>query len=231
VEAKRLPKRPTRPAKPLTTRPLGRRAGPKTLRSGPATVRKPRAKPGLLVLIVGPSGAGKDTLLASAQRKFKDNPAMVFPRRTITRSESIGETHDPVSRREFQRLEKEGAFLLAWTAHGLRYGISIAVERDLKAGRIVVVNVSREIVTAACARWPKTRIVHVTVALDALRSRLETRGREAAGDIDKRIKRAARANTLPEALTDTIDNSGRLGPAVRKFNALLAGYVEANAKR
>ena len=210
-------------------RPQGRRAGPRAARSGPPTKKKPRVTPGRLILVVGPSGAGKDTLIAAAQRKFKDDPAVVFPRRTITRPEAIGEDHVPVSRREFQRLEKEGAFFLAWTAHGLRYGVPADVAQHLAAGRSVVVNVSRDSVDAACALWPATRIVQVTVALDALRARLEARGREAAGDIEKRLKRAARLEIEPERVTDTVDNSRQLASAVRRFNMLIASYIGAGA--
>ena len=215
------------PAKPAAPRPRGRGAGPKT----PPRAARSKAPPGVLVLVVGPSGAGKDTLIASARRKFRDDPGIVFPRRTITRPEGIGEDHVPAGRREFAHIEEAGGFFLAWTAHGHRYGVPKEAERELRAGRTVVVNVSREIVTKACERWPRTRIVHVTVALDALRARLEARGREAGGDIDRRIKRASRADQLPEHLTDTVDNSGRLGSAVRRFNALIAGYAGLSAKR
>jgi ribose 1,5-bisphosphokinase len=196
-----------------------------------AVPKRRRPSPGLLLLVAGPSGAGKDTLIAAAKRKFRDNPVIVFPQRTITRPEGIGEDHVPASRRAFARLEDAGGFFLSWTAHGHHYGVPIEAERDLRAGRIVIVNVSRGIVTEACARWPRTRIIHVTVALDALRARLEARGREAGRDIDKRVSRATRADPLPGPLTDTIDNSGRQGSAVRRFNALIAAYAEASAKR
>jgi ribose 1,5-bisphosphokinase len=195
-------------------------------------VRK-RARPtsGRLVLVVGPSGAGKDSLIAAAKRKFRHDLAVVFPRRVITRPESIGEDHVPVSRREFERLEKDGAFVLSWQAHGLRYGVPKQIVDDLQAGRIVVVNVSRDIVAAACALWPRTSIVQVTVALDALKARLEARGRESAGDIAKRLALANRKKILPTEAATVIDNSGHLPTAVRKFNALIASYAEAKAKR
>ena len=190
-----------------------------------------RAKPGHLVLVVGPSGAGKDTLIAAAKRKFRDDPSVVFPRRLITRPEGVGEDHLVVSRREFLRLEEGGAFFLAWTAHGLKYGIPSSVATDLRKGRTVVVNVSREIVATACDLWPRTRVIHVSVALDALRARLDARGREKSGEIQKRINRTPRSAQLPEAITDLVDNSGHLATAVRRFNALLAPYAAPSAKR
>ena len=224
-----MPRRPTgaaaAPAKP------GRRPGPKTLRTGPPSRQRSLSPRGCLVLVVGPSGAGKDSLIAAAKRKFRHDPSIAFPRRTITRPESMGEDHVPVGIRDFERLDKSGAFLLSWRAHGLRYGIPVEVVDDLRAGHVVVVNISRDMVAAACSCWPRTRIVHVTVALDALKARLEARGRESADDIAGRLARAARNKSPPEQATDVIDNSGHLPSAVRKFNALLAGYAEARSKR
>lgn len=193
-------------------------------------VRAGRQPPeGRLVLVVGPSGAGKDTLLAAAQRKFADDPRIVFPRRVITRAEGIGEAHVAVSRREFERRAQAGEFFLSWHAHGLRYGIPGEAGNALRAGRIVVVNISRDVVAEASALWPQTRVVHVTVALEALKARLDARGRETAVDIAARIARASLRRTLPPNVTDTIDNSGHLSVAVRKFNALIA--LHADAKR
>lgn len=160
---------------------------------------------------------------------------IVFPRRVITRPESIGEDHIPISRRDFAQMEKDGGFVLSWQAHGLQYGVPRETLEHLEAGRIVVVNVSRDIVTEACARWPRTHIVQVTVALDALKERLEARGRETAEAIKRRLARAKRKKQLPSRAIDRIDNSGHLPAAVRKFNALIAGYaaarVGAKAKR
>ena len=205
------------------------RTGPRTQRKGLPRQRRANPQLGRLVLVVGPSGAGKDTLIAAAKRKFRDDPAVAFPRRVITRPEGLGEDHAPISRRGFARLEQDGAFVLSWQAHGLCYGVPCDVVKDLEGGRIVVVNVSRDVVAAACARWPDTHIVEVTVALDALKARLEARGRETADDIRRRLARARRKKKLPSEAVDVIDNSGHLPTAVRKFNALIAGYAAALA--
>ena len=47
-------------------------------------------RPGVLVLVVGPSGAGKDSLLAAAQHVLAGNTGFVFPTRDVTRPAGSG---------------------------------------------------------------------------------------------------------------------------------------------
>ncbi|KDM66934.1 phosphonate metabolism protein/1,5-bisphosphokinase (PRPP-forming) PhnN [Acidiphilium sp. JA12-A1] len=141
---------------------------------------------GRLVLVVGPSGAGKDTVLREARRHLGHAPDIVFPRRVITRPPDPAEDHEPVSDDEFQRR----AFALSWSAHGLSYGIPASIVGDLDAGRIVVVNVSRAIVADARRRFP-CFVVAVTAAPAILAARLAVRRRETAAEIGARLARAA----------------------------------------
>ncbi len=59
---------------------------------------------GTLFLIVGPSGAGKDTLLDGTRESLKGDNSFVFAKRVITRPASAGgEEHDAVDVEEFER--------------------------------------------------------------------------------------------------------------------------------
>ena len=58
--------------------------------------------PGRLILVVGPSGAGKDTLLGLAKAACTDDPGIVFSRRVITRQASASEDNEEVSAGTFQ---------------------------------------------------------------------------------------------------------------------------------
>jgi phosphonate metabolism protein PhnN/1,5-bisphosphokinase (PRPP-forming) len=70
---------------------------------------------GTLILVVGPSGAGKDSLIAGAAQRLGSDPALVFARRVITRpSGSGGEDHFAVTATEFDRLGREGGLMLHW---------------------------------------------------------------------------------------------------------------------
>ncbi len=86
----------------------------------------------MLVLVVGPSGAGKDTLLEAAREALAADPRFRFVRRAITRpAEAGGEAHEAVTDTQFAAR----TFALAWQAHGLRYGIPNDIATDIAAGR------------------------------------------------------------------------------------------------
>ena len=102
---------------------------------------------GTFFAVVGPSGAGKDTVLDYAREALADNHRFSFPQRWITRpADAQGEQHMPVSRERFARMKREGAFLLDWEAHGLCYGVPAEVGDAVASGTHVVVNLSRAVI-------------------------------------------------------------------------------------
>lgn len=147
---------------------------------------------GTLYLIVGPSGAGKDTLIDGARAALAGNPDVVFARRVITRpTESGGEDHLAATEREFRDREQSGGFMIVWRAHGLCYGLEKSLQDDLAGGRNVVANVSRAMLPELVTRFPSCCIVEVTAAPEILAERLARRGRENADEIAERLSREA----------------------------------------
>lgn len=144
---------------------------------------------GQLVLVVGPSGAGKDTLIDYARAWLRSDPDFHVVRRVITRPASVGEDHEPVDTEEFHRRASAGAFALHWQAHGLFYGIPVAVDDQLDRGTVVVANGSRAIVPLARQRYPQLRVVHVTAPFEVLAERLAGRGREDNSALKQRLAR------------------------------------------
>ncbi|MFO1171704.1 MAG: phosphonate metabolism protein/1,5-bisphosphokinase (PRPP-forming) PhnN [Hyphomicrobiaceae bacterium] len=178
-----------------------------------------RKSDGLLVLVVGPSGAGKDTLISAAKAALAADERFVFARRIVTRTAyTAAEDHASLTREEFDAHAEIGGFALTWQAHNLSYGLPATIIGDLRAGRIVVANVSRG-VTAAAKRLPGSQIiVYVTAHPDILTRRLMARGRESAQDIADRVMRAQA--DIPVGAVE-IRNNGTIEAATGTFVALL----------
>lgn len=137
------------------------------------------------MLVVGPSGAGKDTVIGLAKVALAGDPRFRFVRRVITRpADPCGEDHQAVSLEEFKRRQ----FALSWEAHGLRYGIPLDIAGDLARGVVVVANVSRGVIENAAGRLA-VHVIEVTASPETLARRLAARGRETADDVMKRLSR------------------------------------------
>ena len=101
---------------------------------------------GTLVLVVGPSGAGKDSIIRGAQNAFADDPHFVFPRRIVTRKADIAaEDHDSITDMAFALSVAKGDYAVWWKAHGNSYGLPITIDDDLRIGRTVIFNCSRTV--------------------------------------------------------------------------------------
>jgi ribose 1,5-bisphosphokinase len=178
---------------------------------------------GTLFLVVGPSGVGKDTLIDGAKAALAHNKNYVFPARFITRpADAGGEQHSEVSATDFEDAVSGGHYALSWHAHGLGYGIPLAIKAMLESGQNVVVNVSRSVLDQARAAFVNVRIISISAPSDVLAKRLAARGRETAGEIDERIQRAAAYNVAGPDVIQLI-NDADLDTAIEKLVAILNG--------
>lgn len=176
---------------------------------------------GTLFLVVGPSGSGKDTLIAAAREALAGDAQFVFPRRVLTRPQAPdAEVYDTLAPEAFAAAEAAGAFALSWEAHGLRYGIPRAIEDALAAGRHVVINVSREMVDGTRARYRPVRVIEVWAPHEVLAERLARRGRESVSDILERLRRSE-AVAVEGSDVLRLDTTGSVAESVRKFLAAL----------
>src|SRR5258708_4474452 len=179
----------------------------------------------MLILVVGPSGAGKDTLMDGARATLAEDGRFRFVRRDITRPrEAGGEEHNPVSTDIFAERLAAGAYALSWGAHGLNYGIPADIATDLAVNRVVVANVSRAVITAAAEKFPVS-VLEITAPQEILAIRLAARGREDAGDIAQRL---ARAVALPAGLdVVTVQNDGTVEQGRARVLAALNRAAES----
>jgi ribose 1,5-bisphosphokinase len=191
-----------------------------TLLRSLAAVTRPIG-PGRLVLVVGPSGAGKDTLIARAAGTCRGDRSVVFPRRVVTRPPSPFEDNEFVSLTAFQDAAEQGAFALWWGAHGHMYGIGRGIDAELAAGRTVVCNASRAVVAAARERYANVVVVLVTAPPAVLAARLAARGRASDADAAERLARADAVVVSPDVVIDNV-GSPEAG-ARRLLDAIRAG--------
>jgi len=178
--------------------------------------RSPLIGPGRLVLVAGPSGAGKDTLITLARAACRNDATVVFPRRIVTRPASAFEDNESMPEDAFAQAAANGAFALWWSAHGHGYGIPIAVDGDIEVGRTVVCNVSRAVVGAARERYAHVIAVLVTAPRELLEMRLAARDRASDKSIEERVGRAETADSgfRPDVI---INNVGEPDIGARKL--------------
>lgn len=146
--------------------------------------------PGRLILVVGPSGAGKDTLLGLARAACLEESDIVFPRRVVTRAASAAEDNIAMSTDEFRRSLDHGDFAVHWEAHGHAYALPVEINDDIRAGRTVVANVSRTVLDDLRRAYANVVVVAITAPPEVLAQRLAARARQSDGDIAERLTRS-----------------------------------------
>jgi ribose 1,5-bisphosphokinase len=174
---------------PRAQRLAGRTAGGKSEALTMPETNAAGIGPGRLVLVVGPSGAGKDTLLSLARAASADDANIVFVRRVVTREASSTEDNEQMSLEAFGEAKARGAFAVHWEAHGHAYGLPRSIDDDIRVGRTVVANVSRTVIAALRHAYTNVVVVAITAPADVLAERLAMRRRDSDGNIGQRLTR------------------------------------------
>jgi guanylate kinase len=147
----------------------------------------------LLFVFSGPSGVGKDAVLAQLKSIGK---SMRFVVTTTTRPkrevESNGVHYDFVSRNKFEGMIKKQA-LLEWAeVYGNYYGVPRdQVERALKQGDDVMVKVDVQGAMTIKKVMPQAVLIFlVPPSIEELENRLRKRNTESSADLNRRITMA-----------------------------------------
>lgn len=178
---------------------------------------------GRLVVVVGPSGVGKDSLLAYAQAALGHDPRYQFVRRVVTRLPNGAEDHDTMNERTFAEANRAGAFAVVWQAHGLHYGVPVEVHDHINGGGVAVLNGSRAALGSIRSVFTVVEVVSVTAQREIIRQRLLARGRESLAQVEERLARMA---AIPDSDgSRTIDNSGDIGLAGDTLIGLICAPV------
>jgi len=180
-----------------------------------------QGQPARLVYVMGPSGAGKDSVLRYARRELDGRYPVLFAHRYITRPRNDDtEDYIALSPGEFELRRGHGLFAFDWDAYGWRYAIGSEIGLWCAAGLIVVIDGSRHHFIEQRATLTQVLPVLITAPADILRQRLIARKREAPAAIETRLERSAALQPVAPTLV-TIDNGGRLEDAGSAFATLL----------
>ena len=173
---------------------------------------------GRLIAVVGPSGVGKDSVMAGVHSAI---PGLHMVRRVITRPPGLGGEHyDAATVPQFEALVEDGAFTVHWSAHGLHYGIPITVKYQLGKGTDCLVNFSRKALIQAAGIFPRFMVLNITAKPETLARRLAARARETEDEIAKRLAQADKP--LPAGLKVIhVANDGTLSQTIARAVALL----------
>jgi len=177
---------------------------------------------GILFYIIGPSGAGKDSLMRYVRARLDGAGRVIFAHRYITRPVEVeGENHVALTEEEFEQRLKMGCFAMHWESHGLSYGIGIEIDQWLSSGLHVVVNGSRASLGTARRKYPDLRAVLISTAPEVLEQRLVNRGRETPDQLRKRLRRAQALSLSSNEDLIVVSNDGPLEEAGAKLLHIL----------
>lgn len=185
-----------------------------------------------LLYFMGPSGAGKDSLLDWLRQHLPPGLPVQWARRTISRPVAPeGEAYESTTPDDHAALRAADAFALHWEANGLAYGVRHGEMAPLAKGRWLMVNGSRAYLAEALQHYPALVAVHITASPAVLRQRILSRGRESAEQVEQRVQRALQFQAPMGAATIEVRNDGLLddaGHALLRALSQLPGWPGAS---
>jgi len=173
---------------------------------------------GRLVILSGPSGVGKDTVIDAWKQR---NPNVERVVAYTTRSPRIGEVdgidYHFVTVSRFQTLVKQGAFLEHKEVHGNYYATPLHdMDAMLAAGKIAILKIDVQGALAAMQLRPDALPIFLMPPSEGeLERRIHGRGTDDAATIEKRLRNAReemaerhryRHCVVNEDLSQTVDS-------------------------
>ncbi|MDI6900296.1 MAG: guanylate kinase [Anaerosomatales bacterium] len=179
---------------------------------------------GNLIIVSGPSGAGKGTLVERLEARV---PRVWVSVSATTRAprpgEVDGEDYFFLSPEEFDRRLASGDFLEWAEVHGNRYGtLRSAVEERMAEGRDVVLEIDPQGAFQVKDAMPHASLVFIVApSLDELERRIRRRGAETDEQVRRRLATAVRELELVGSYDYVIENDD-----VSQATDKLVAYVE-----
>lgn len=180
---------------------------------------------GTLLIISGPSGVGKGTLLSSVLDRY-DPKDVYFSVSVTTRAPRPGEregiNYHYISREEYEALKKSGG-LLEWNVFcDVGYGTPFdPVKKALSEGKLVILEIDVNGMRQVVKKMPDAITVFVAPpSFEELERRIRKRNTETEGQLKKRLSAAERELLAAEEYKYTVINDG-LEDAVNELSGIL----------
>lgn len=184
-------------------------------------------KPGpIFVVVSGPSGVGKDSMLAG----LRDRDKAIFVASTATtrpRREARPEDHpflDFLSRQDFEALLADDGFLEHAEVYGNRYGVPKApVAKALDAGKDVIVRVDTQGAETIKRLVPQAILIFIAPpSIPELKKRLRSRGLDDQKSVERRLDAAEREmDKLPDYDYVVVNRRNKLDEAIDQLAAII----------
>ena len=181
-----------------------------------------RARPGLLAIICGPSGVGKQTVLAALEGKWPFRFAVSATTRPPRPGEKDGEHYFFLTEEEFDSWAERG-LLLEWERYaGRRYGTPVAeVDERLARGENVVLDIEAKGARRIMELRPEAVAVFLEPpSLEELERRLRGRGDMTPEAVASRMAAAAEQMEIGRGFPHPVMNE-RVDDAVDEILAIL----------
>lgn len=190
---------------------------------------------GTFILVIGPSGSGKGTLLSHVREEFSDKPDLVFPVSCTTRAkrpgEEEGKTYYFVSREDFEaRIERDE--FLEWAEYsGNLYGtLKSEIVDPLEAGKVVVREVEVQGARSILSLFERSmlRVVYIEAGTwDEFERRIRKRAPISDAELEKRYTRYEDEVTFRDTADDVISNrEGELQEAKKQFEGIVQDELD-----
>jgi guanylate kinase len=177
----------------------------------------PNSPEGRLIVVSGPSGVGKSTVLRALRSELDYGFSVSATTRDPRPSEIDGIHYHFVSRDRFHQMIDDNA-LVEWAEYGGHlYGTPVeSVRRAREASEVVILDIELEGAKQVRSAFPDADLIWIAPpSFDELERRLRQRGDTDEDAIAARLDRARRDMAVAPSLFDHVVVNGDIDDAVR----------------